>query len=165
MSPRWLVLVAGFGLVSPASWLSYSYVVRDRSRVGVRAVLRQVTCVLQASLPSASAGPSGPEAIPPVWFERGTVTAVLGSARLWLHEFPYEPAEVTVRALIGDVTIAVPDQGRSWNVRLEPRTLLGRVRDDRADREPDDDRPVYLVVTGFVAVGRVRLVSLGEDDR
>lgn len=163
VSARWPALVAVLGLVSLVSWLSYSYVVRDQPGVKVRAVLRRVTCVLRSSGPDASAGPGGPEALPPVWFERGVVTAVLGEAWLWLHAFPAEPAVVTVRVLFGDVTIAVPDDGRPWNVRLEPRVLAGRLRDDRPDEAPRDDPTEHLVVMGFVAFGRIRLLrSTGE---
>lgn len=149
-------------------WLYRTVTHRDKPEVNLRAVLRRVVCYLETSGPDATVGPSdAPQAIPPVWFERGTVTALLGAVDLHLHEFGAEPAVVTVRVLFGDVTVRIPDEYRPWNVRIDARSVGGRVTDDRpgSGSEATDGGTVHLVVRGWVVFGRIRVVGRGLDDQ
>lgn len=128
----------------------------DQPRVTLRAAFGQVDCRIESSGPDTTEG-AGPGAIPPVWFEGGSLTAFVGVVDLGLHAFSDEPAELTARIGLGEATIAVPDE---WVVHLDVRTLGGRFADDRRGSSPTrDDGVVHLVVTGWVVLGRLRVVG------
>lgn len=130
---------------------------RDEPRVDLGAVFRRVECRVESSGPGDTEGP-GAGAIPPVWFEGGTVTAALGAVEIDLHAFSAEPAEVTARIGCGDVTISVPD---TWVVELDVRAVGGRASDERGRSAPTGvrDEVVHLVVTGWLVLGRLRVVG------
>lgn len=149
--------VALGGMALLGRWPTHTTTVRDESTVDVRAVLRRVVCRVTSSGPDTTAGP-GQAAIPPVWFERGTVAVLGGAVDLHLHEWSAEPAALAVRVALGDVALAVPDD---WVVALDVRTVGGRVVDERGGSPSAGGRggTVHLAVTGWVALGRVRVVG------
>jgi hypothetical protein len=95
------------------------------------------------------------------------VSVVMGGCRLDLRQVVLAPGEevvVDVLAVMGGVTIRVPD---GWLVDTRAVPILGRLRDQRvppdwsADEKLADERstPPRLVLHGAVVLGGIRITS------